>query len=144
MLQLFKKLKLYRKLSPDVVHKNPMSFQIKIYLWSLVDYQHLQKCFYNWNIILNYYFICRINTRGNFIYLEMHQIPIFRHHYCAHFQKLTQKAMCQQCQWSCHSKFWSIFLVATEVSFYLLACGNKISNKKNWCFSFQKSEHTQQ
>ena len=71
MLLLLKKLKLYTKLSPDIVYKSPISFHIKIYLWSLVDYQHLQKCFYNWKITLNYYFICKINIRGNFLYLEM-------------------------------------------------------------------------
>ena len=45
--------------------------------------------------------------------------------------------MCRQCQWSCPSEFWSIFLVAKWVSFYLLACGNEISNWKNWCFFFR-------
>ena len=65
------KLKLCTKLGPDTVCETPISFHIKIYLWSLVDYQHLQKYFYNWNITLNYYFICKINIRGNFIYLEM-------------------------------------------------------------------------
>ena len=54
-----------------MVLKTHISFHIKIYLWLLVDYQHLQKYFYNWNITLNYYFICKINIRGNFIYLEM-------------------------------------------------------------------------
>ena len=54
-----------------MVHKAPISFHVKIYLWSIVDYQHLQKFFYNWNITLNYYFICKINIRGNFPYLEM-------------------------------------------------------------------------
>ena len=77
MLQLLKKLKLYSKLGPDTVHKAPISFHIKTYLWSLVDYQHLQKYFYNWNIKLNYYFICKINIKGNFM---QHQIPIFKHH----------------------------------------------------------------
>ena len=62
MLQLFKKLKLYTKLGPE---------HIKVYLWSLVDYQHLQKYFYNWNITLNYNFICEVNSTGNFMYLEM-------------------------------------------------------------------------
>ena len=37
MLQLLKKLKLYSKLGPDTVHKAPISFHIKTYLWSLVD-----------------------------------------------------------------------------------------------------------
>ena len=53
------------------VHKTSISFHIKVYLWSHVDYQHLQKYFYNWNITLNYYFICKIDIRDNFIYLEM-------------------------------------------------------------------------
>ena len=72
MLHIFKKLKPYTK--PDTVHKAPISFYIKVYLWSLVDYEHLQKYFYDWNITLNYYFICKSNIRGNFIYLEMHLV----------------------------------------------------------------------
>ena len=35
---------------------------------SFVDYQHLQKYFYNWSITLNYYFIFKINIRGDFIW----------------------------------------------------------------------------
>ena len=57
MLHLLKKLKLKTKLSPERVHKAPISIQIKIHLWSFVDYQQLQKYFYNWNITLNYCFI---------------------------------------------------------------------------------------
>ena len=71
MPQLLKKLELYIHKTAYTVHNAPISFHIKIYLWSLVDYQHLQKYFYNWNITLNYYFICKINIYGNFIYLEM-------------------------------------------------------------------------
>ena len=79
ILQLLKKLKLYRKLGLDTVFKATISFRTKIYLWSLVDYQHLQKYFYNWNITLNYYFICKINIRGNFLYLEMPLVALNTH-----------------------------------------------------------------
>ena len=68
MLHLLKKLKLYTKLVPETEHKAPISIQIKIYLWSFVDYQHMEKYFYNWNITLNYCFIYKINIRGNFIW----------------------------------------------------------------------------
>ena len=47
------------------MHKDPISIHIKIYLQSLVDYQHLKKFFYNWNITLNYCFIYKTNIRGN-------------------------------------------------------------------------------
>ena len=67
MLYLLKKLKLYTKLGPERVHKAPIGIQIKIYLWTFVDYQHLQKYFYNWKITLNYSFIYKINIRGNSI-----------------------------------------------------------------------------
>ena len=53
MLQLLQKLKLYAELGPETVHKAPISIHIKIYLSSFVDYQHLQKYFYNWYITLN-------------------------------------------------------------------------------------------
>ena len=36
-------------------------------------------------------------------------------------------------------KYWSILLVTKEVLFYLLACGNEISNWKKCCCFFQKS-----
>ena len=68
MLHLLEKLKLYTKLLLERVHKAPISIQFKIYLWSFVDYQHLQKYFYNWSITMNYYFIYKINIRGNFIW----------------------------------------------------------------------------
>ena len=69
MLHLLKKLKLYTKLGPERVHQAPINIQIKMYLWSFADYQHsLQKYFYNWNIILTYCFIYKINIRGNFIW----------------------------------------------------------------------------
>ena len=68
ILYLFKKLKLYTKLSSERVHKAPISIQIKIYLWSCVDYQYRQKSFYNWNITLNYCSICKISIRGNFFW----------------------------------------------------------------------------
>ena len=68
MLHLLKKLKLYTKVGSESVHKTSISIQIKIYLWSFVDYQHLQKYFYNWNMILNYCSIYKINIRGNFIW----------------------------------------------------------------------------
>ena len=48
MLQLLKKLKLYTKLGPVKLG------HFKIYIRSFVDYQHLQKYFYNWNITWNY------------------------------------------------------------------------------------------
>ena len=47
------------------------------------------------------------------------------------------KIYVRQCQWSYPSKFWRNFLVAKYVSFYLLACGNEISNRKNWRFFFR-------
>ena len=47
--------------------------------------------------------------------------------------------LCRECQWSCCSKFWSIFLVAKWVSFYLLPCDYKISNKKKFMFFFLKN-----
>ena len=50
------------------VHEVPISIQIKIYLWSFVDYQHLQKYFHNWNITLNYCVIYIFHIRGNFIW----------------------------------------------------------------------------
>ena len=56
MFQFFKKLKLY---------KQYVSIHVKIYLGSFVDYQHLQKYLYNWNITLNYCFIFIININGN-------------------------------------------------------------------------------
>ena len=59
---------LYTKLGPDRIHKAPISIQIKIYLWSFIDYQHIQKYFYNWNITLNYCFIYKINIKDNFIW----------------------------------------------------------------------------
>ena len=62
---------IYIKLCPDTVHKVPISFHIKIYLRSLVEYQHQKNCFCNPNITLNYYFKCKIYIRGNFLYLEM-------------------------------------------------------------------------
>ena len=68
MPHLLKKLKLYIKLGPERVHKAPISIQIKIFLWSFVDDQHLQNYFYSWNIILNYCFIYKMNIRGNFIW----------------------------------------------------------------------------
>ena len=68
MLHLLKKLKLYTKLVLERVHKAPISIQFKIYLLSFVDYQHLQKYFYNWSITMNYYFIYKMNIRGNFIW----------------------------------------------------------------------------
>ena len=47
------------------------------------------------------------------------------------------------CQWSCRSKFWSIFLAAKSVSFFLPTCGNKISNYKKLMFLFSEiSTHT--
>ena len=72
-------LKLFTKLGPDTVHGPPISFHVKIYLWSLVDYEHLQKYFYNWNITLNYCFTSKINIIGNFIYLEMSLIASNTH-----------------------------------------------------------------
>ena len=59
------KLKLYTKLGPERVHKASISIQIKMYLWSFVDYQHQQK--YNCNITMNYCFIYKINIRGIFM-----------------------------------------------------------------------------
>ena len=72
MLHLLKKL----KLSPEIVHNTPVNIQIKIYLWSFVDYQRLQKYFYNWHVTLNYCFIYKIDIRGirMSFYLEMPQI----------------------------------------------------------------------
>ena len=66
MFHLFKKLKLYTKLDQERGHKTPTSIQIKIYLLSFVDYQHLRKHFYYWNITLNYCSIYKINIRSNF------------------------------------------------------------------------------
>ena len=89
MLQLLKKLKLYiHKLCPDIVYKAPISFHIKIHLWSLVDYQHLKKYFNNRNITLNYYFICNINMRGNFLYLEMPLVASNTHNLTSLFHPL--------------------------------------------------------
>ena len=68
MLHLFKKLKLYTKLDQERVNKTSTSIQIKIYLLSFVDYQHLRKYFYYWNITLNYCSIYKINIRGNFLW----------------------------------------------------------------------------
>ena len=87
MLEILNKLKLYIKLGPEAVHKAPMCVHIKIYLWSFVDYHHLQKYFYNWNITLNYCFICKINIRvtlsgnapGSLIASNAHiSTPLFR------------------------------------------------------------------
>ena len=50
------------------VQKQYISIQIRIYLWSFIDYQHTQKHFYDWYITLSYSFICIINIRGNFIW----------------------------------------------------------------------------
>ena len=83
---------------------------------------YLQKHFYNWNI-LNHCLNCKINNQyQGLLFLEMpwqYQMPILRPvHYFAHFEKLwmIQKATYLQCQWSCPSKFWSIFLVVKLVS----------------------------
>ena len=62
MLQLRKKSKLYTQL--DLVKLG----HFKIYIRSFVDYQHLQKYFYNWNITWNYCFLCKINFRDKFIW----------------------------------------------------------------------------
>ena len=111
---------IYTKLHPDTVHKAPISFHIKIYLWLLVDYQHPQKYFYIWNITLNHYFMCKINIRGNFPYLEMPLVASITHIltplFCPLWKIVNEsKSVCRQCQWSCRSKFWSIFL--DEISF---------------------------
>ena len=63
MLHLLRKLKVYTKLDPEWVHRAPISIQIKIYLGSLVDYQHLQKYSYNWNI--NITLNCAVNKYTN-------------------------------------------------------------------------------
>ena len=63
MLHLLKKINIYTTVT---AYKAPINIHIKIYLWSFVDYQHLQKHFYNWNITLNYWFIYKINIRGSF------------------------------------------------------------------------------
>ena len=63
MLQFLKKLKLYTKLFPQTVD----SIHIKIYLQLYAYHHHLQKYFDNWNIKLNYCFICKINVRDYFI-----------------------------------------------------------------------------
>ena len=53
MLQLRKKSKLYTQL--DLVKLGHLKLgHFKIYIRSFVDYQHLQKYFYNWNITWNY------------------------------------------------------------------------------------------
>ena len=89
MLHLPKKLKLYTKLGPQTIHKALIRIHMKTYLWSFVDYLHLKKYFYNWNIItLNYCFIYKIDTRDKFIWIcpWLHQMPIFWH-YLAHCAK---------------------------------------------------------
>ena len=50
------------------------------------------KYFYNLNNTLNCNFICKINIRDNFIWKNpwQPQIPIFRHHYFAHYEKDEQ------------------------------------------------------
>ena len=63
MLQFLKKLKLRKSGSRKNIRK---SIHVKIYLWSFFDYHYLQKYLYNWNIKLNYYFICKINIKGYF------------------------------------------------------------------------------
>ena len=63
ILQFLKKLKLYTKLCLET-----LNIRIKIYLRSFVDFHHLQKYFYNWNITLNHWFIFEINSRGCFIW----------------------------------------------------------------------------
>ena len=68
MLHLLKKLKLYPKLGPERVNKAPKIIKVKIYLWLFVDYQHLKKYFYNWNITLSYCSIYKIIIRGNIIW----------------------------------------------------------------------------
>ena len=60
-----KKLKPYTKMGPETAHKPPIIIHTKIYLQSFVDYQYH---FYIWNITLNYYFNCKVNIRGNFIW----------------------------------------------------------------------------
>ena len=67
MLHLFKKLRLYTKLGPERVDKAPHKYSHQNLLVIIVDYQHLQKYFYNWNTALNYCFIYKINIRANFI-----------------------------------------------------------------------------
>ena len=89
------------------------------------------KCFCNWNISLNYCFICKINIRGYFtwMYSWWHKIPIFHlSHYFVRLEKLymNQKVMFQQCQWYA--------LQSLEFFFYLLVSGKEISNCKYWYF----------
>ena len=55
---------------------------------------------------------------------------------------MTHRLIYRQCQWSCPSIFWSIFLVAKKVSFYLLTCGSELSNWKNWCSFSEILTHT--
>ena len=133
MLQLLKKLKLYTKPHPTTIHKAPISFHIKIYLWSLVDNQHLQKYFYNWNITLNYYFICKIIVRGNFIYLEMPLIASNTHISSPLFRLLWKivndlKSYVLAVQMIMSFNVLKYFS-SDKISFFLFASlGNKISN----------------
>ena len=122
MLQLLKKLKLYvYKTASRYSTQGPhVSFHIKIYLWSLVDYQHLQKYFYNWNITLNYYFICKINIRGNFLYLEMSLVASNTHILTPLFRPLWKIVNDSKC--FVHSVHWGINLFLAKPPFQLANC----------------------
>ena len=128
MLHLLKKLKLYTKLGPESVHKTPISIQIKIYLWSFVDYQHLQKYFCNWNIILNYCSIYKINIRGNFIW----KYPSSNFHISTRLSHFEKKSNVLAVPMIMSFKVLKHFFSHKVSFFYLIPCGNKISNQKKY------------
>ena len=69
-----------------------LSVNIEIYLRLFAYHYHLQKYFYNWNITMNYYFICKINIRDYFIwrYHWQRQMSIFHlTHYFSNFRNLN-------------------------------------------------------
>ena len=56
------------KAKQRIISRNSsLSIHIKIYLQSFVYHHHPHEYFYYWNVKLNYFFICKINIRGNFI-----------------------------------------------------------------------------
>ena len=129
MLHLLKKLKLYTKVGSESVHKTSISIQIKIYLWSFVDYQHLQKYSYNWNMILNYCSIYNINIRGNFIW----KYPSSNFHISARLSHLLWKK--KQCTSSTNDyvlQSFEAFLINKISFFYFIPCSSKISQHKKY------------
>ena len=122
------------------VYKAPISIHIKIYSWSFVDYQHLRKYSYNWNITLNYCFIHEINIKVNLtgyapgIESTAHiSTPLF-----CRLRKIVNdpKGYVPAVTLIMSFKVLEYFSSGKISCFYLLAHGKEISNRKNWSIKF--------